>query len=138
VTPWFLTYNEVIEIHVDQITRYGGTQGIRNEELLRSALAQPETTFGGDHLHPTIEAQAGAYLFHLVKDHPFIDGNKRVGAACCLVFLDLNGFDLGPELDDIDDSTGKTPLEEIVVAIASGEMNKETLISILKEHIKRV
>jgi death-on-curing protein len=114
------------------------TQGIRNEELLRSALAQPETTFGGDLLHPTIETQAGAYLFHLVKDHPFIDGNKRVGAACCLVFLDLNGFELGPELDDIDDSTGKTPLEEIVVAIASGEMNKETLISILKEHIKRV
>jgi len=132
----FLTYEDVLEIHADQITRYGGAGGVRDEGLLRSALAQPEATYDDTLLHPTLEAQAGAYLYHLVKNHPFIDGNKRVGAASCLVFIDLNGRELDPKLDEENPTSGRTYFEEVVLAVATGEMEKEDLIEFLKKHIK--
>jgi death-on-curing protein len=136
VTTLFLTYEEVIEIHADQVARYGGSGGVRDEGLLRSALAQPEGIFGDDLLHPAVEAQAGAYLFHLVKNHPFIDGNKRAGVVCSLVFLDINGYELDPNLDDVDGATGRTHFEEVVVAVAAGNMSKEELIAFLKHHVR--
>lgn len=134
----FLTYEEVIEIHVDQVTRYGGSGGVRDEGLLRSAIAQPEASFGEDLLHPTLEAQAGAYLYHIVKNHPFIDGNKRAGAACCLVFLDINGHELDPKLDDIVGPTGHTHFEEIVLAVASGSMTKDELITFIGNNVRHI
>jgi death-on-curing protein len=81
-------------------------------------------------------AQAGAYLFHLVKNHPFLDGNKRVGTACCLVFLYVNGHKLDPKLDKINKSIGQTFLEEVVFAVARGTMKKDDLIAFLKNHLK--
>jgi death-on-curing protein len=86
-----LTLDEVLAIHAHQIDRYGGALGIRDRGLLESALAMAEATFSGEDLHPTLHEKAAAYLFHLVKNHPFVDGNKRVGLAVCLVFLRLNG-----------------------------------------------
>ena len=116
--PFFLTLAEVLEIHRDQIARYGGTAGIRDLELLKSALGLPAATFAGDFLHADLPEMAAAYLFHIVRNHPFIDGNKRAGAVAALVFLLLNGCDF---------NTPENKLVDAVVAVASGKMTKAEL-----------
>lgn len=78
-------------IHRVQIERFGGSLGLRDEGLLESALAQPPASFGHEFLHPGLVDMATAYLFHIVSNHPFVDGNKRTGLAAALVFLDING-----------------------------------------------
>lgn len=93
-TPRFLNQSEVLAIHADQIVSLGGTVGVRDARLLESALAQPEATFSGQFLHSTIYEQAAAYLFHLAKNHPFIDGNKRTAFAVMDTFLRVNGYEL--------------------------------------------
>jgi death-on-curing protein len=87
---------EVLLILQDQIRRYGGAYGVRDHDLLSSALAMPGTTFEGQYLHKDLFDQAAAYAFHLCQNHPFVDGNKRTALASALVFLSLNGI----ELDD--------------------------------------
>lgn len=114
-SPLFLSLAEVLDIHRDQTTRYGGASGIRDMGLLKSALGMPAATYGGQFLHADIYEMAAAYLFHLVRNHPFIDGNKRVGVVAAFVFLMLNGLDCdAPEND----------LFEMVLATARGEINK--------------
>ena len=115
MAPKFLSLAEVLAIHKDQIVRYGGASGIRDIELLKSALGMPPATYGGEFLHTDLYEMAAAYLFHLVKNHPFVDGNKRVGVVTALVFLTLNGFDLTAPEDE---------LAEMVLAVARGEMDK--------------
>jgi death-on-curing family protein len=83
----FLSLDEVLEIHQQQIERYGGSLGIRDVAGLESAVATPEATFGGEYLHTSIPAMAAAYLFHLCQNHAFIDGNKRAGANAAITFL---------------------------------------------------
>lgn len=130
----FLTIDEVVEIHENQIITYGGSLGIRDEGLLQSAIAQPEATFGQDLLHPSLELQAAAYLFHIVKNHPFVDGNKRVGTACMLIFLEINGFELSPILDEeLPNET--TKLEKIVLEVIAGALSKEELAEFIKANI---
>lgn len=131
----FLTKDEVIFIHADQIEQYGGSFGIRDEGLLASALAQPEAMFGDEFLHPTLASRAAAYLFHLVKNHPFVDGNKRVGTAAALVFLNFNGLELDPSLDEYENQTQHTRLENVVVQIASSQMSKEELTEFIRLHL---
>ena len=92
-TPVFLTFAEAIEIHQYQIAHFGGDLGIREVDLLRSALAMPSATFDGRFLHADLAEMAAAYLFHITEDHPFVDGNKRTGAMAAIIFLDLNGCD---------------------------------------------
>ena len=94
VNPVFLSLGEILEIHRDQIERYGGDAGIRDLGLLQSALAVPASGFGGRYLHSDLFEMAAAYLFHLVQNHPFVDGNKRTGAVAALVFLSLNGIEI--------------------------------------------
>lgn len=113
--PHFLTLAEILEIHQDQIIRYGGDPGLRDLSLLKSALGMPATTYGGEFLHTTIFEMAAAYLYHLVKNHPFIDGNKRVGAVAAIVFLMLNGYEFDAPEEDFAD---------MVLAVARGEMDK--------------
>lgn len=111
----FLSSAEVLEIHHDQIARYGGASGIRDIELLKSALGMPSVTYNGEFLCVDVFEMAATYLFHLVKNHPFFDGNKRVGAVTALVFLILNGYDVdAPESD----------FAKMVLAVARGEINK--------------
>jgi death-on-curing protein len=93
-TPRFISIDEVLELHEDQISSFGGTSGVRDEGLLASALAQPQATFGGQFLHPTISEQAAAYLYNIAMNHPFIDGNKRTAFAVADTFLRLNGCTL--------------------------------------------
>jgi death-on-curing protein len=110
-----LNLGEVLEIHRDQIARYGGKSGLRDLNLLKSAVAIPQATFDGEFLHTDIFEMAAAYLFHIVGNHPFLDSNKRVGTVACLVFLDLNGYEFtAPEEE----------LTEIVLALARGEATK--------------
>lgn len=90
--PLFLSLDEVLEIHEQQIDRYGGAPGLRDAAALESSVATPQATFGGAFLHPSIPAMAAAYLFHLCRNHAFIDGNKRVGANAAITFLLMNGW----------------------------------------------
>lgn len=122
--PEFLTLAEVLEVHSDQVERYGGQPGLRDMGLLQSALAQPEASFGGDWLHRDLYEMAAAYAYHLCQNHCFIDGNKRTALACALVFLELNGV-------DISDPAGR--LKNAALKIASSEMDKETLAKLLKQ-----
>ncbi len=111
----FLNLGEILEIHRDQLARYGGASGLRDLNLLKSAVAMPQATFDGEFLHPDIFEMAAAYLFHIVGNHPFLDGNKRVGAVACLVFLELNGYEFtAPEKE----------LADIVFALARGDVTK--------------
>jgi death-on-curing protein len=115
MAPEFLSFTEVLEIHKDQIIRYGGEPGIRDIGLLKSALGMPPATFGGQYLHTDIYEMAAAYLFHIVQNHPFLDGNKRVGAVSALVFLILNGYEFEAPQND---------LAEIVLQVARSEIDK--------------
>jgi len=119
----FLTLAEVIEIHKDQIERYCGHPGLRDYDLLCSAAAMSEASFCGNYLHIDIFEMAAAYVFHICKNHPFIDGNKRTGLACGLVFLEINGITI------IDDA-GK--LYQSVISNASGELDKAGMSEILR------
>jgi death-on-curing protein len=92
VNPEFLTVEDVLDIHALQIARYGGAEGLRDHGLLESAVSQPQATFGGEFVHEGLFAMAAAYLFHIVGNHPFLDGNKRTGLLSALVFLDVNGI----------------------------------------------
>ena len=117
-TPKFLSLDEVLELHADQISSFGGSPGVRDEGLLESALAQPQATFGGQFLHPTISEQAAAYLYHIAMNHPFIDGNKRTAFAVMDTFLRLNGCALNLTDDRAYD---------LVMRVARGTMTKEEL-----------
>lgn len=87
--PEFLDIHDVLRIHEDQIERYGGSAGLRDPGLLASAVETPRSTFDGKLLHDDLFEIAAAYLFHIVNNHPFVDGNKRTGTAAALIFLDL-------------------------------------------------
>jgi death-on-curing protein len=113
--PQFLTTEEVMEINRDQVERYGGLAGVRDEALLLSALAMPQSGFGDEYAHKNLFEMAAAYLFHLVQNHPFIDGNKRAGAVAARVFLLLNGVALDMPEDSIYD---------LVIATAEGRATK--------------
>ena len=127
MVPEFLSLAEVLAIHKDQITRYGGAPGIRDISLLKSALGIPPATYGGEFLHADIFEMAAGYLFHIVRNHPFVDGNKLVGAVAALVFLDLNGFELYASEDDF---------AEMVLAVARGEMSKSQVAVFIRNWSK--
>jgi len=112
-------------IHIDLIQRYGGLLGIRDEKLLDSALAQPRMTIGGKFLHKTIFDKAAAYAFHLCKNHPFIDGNKRVALVVMDIFLQKNGWNLTAT----EEETFTT-----MMGLADGHLSKANISIWLKEH----
>jgi len=95
----FLTLDDVLIIHSDQISRYGGSGGIRGTSLLDSALSVVHAQFEGEFAHESIYEMAAAYLYHITQNHPFLDGNKRTAAAAALIFLDLNGVEVWVDED---------------------------------------
>ncbi|MGA8891801.1 MAG: type II toxin-antitoxin system death-on-curing family toxin [Anaeromyxobacteraceae bacterium] len=113
--PAFLSLDEVLALHAEQIRLYGGSAGVRDLGLLESAIGSPRATFGGAFLHGTVPEMAGAYLFHLVRNHPFVDGNKRTGLATAIAFLGLNGLWLEADPDD---------LTELVLGVARGNVSR--------------
>ena len=119
----FLTLAEVVEIHSDQIKRYGGRAGIRDIGLLSSAISIPHASFSGKLLHSDIYQIAAAYAFHISQNHPFIDGNKRTALTSALVFLELNGI-------SISDPEGR--LYDAMMKLASGKLTKEDLAEVFR------
>jgi death on curing protein len=123
MSPDFLTLEDVLGIHPQQLARYGGGQGVREPGLLESALAQPQASFGGEYVHQDLWEMAAAYLFHVVSNHPFVDGNKRVGLLSALVFLELNGISL---------TQGSEALYELTMAVAAGQETKAGVTAALR------
>lgn len=126
--PLFLTLAEVLEIHQDQVRRYGGVIGVRDIGLLQSALAIPQAGSGGQYYHTDLFEMAAAYLFHIVKNHPSIDGNKRTGAAAALVLLDINGVDV---------LISNEKLVNTVLTVAAGRLQRSSVAEILRRHARR-
>lgn len=114
----FLSLTEVTKLHLDQIREFGGTHGIRDLNILKSAVHAPSSTFNGYFLHTTIYEMASAYLFHIVRNHPFVDGNKRTGTMAMLVFLAINNHHFDAPNKD---------LLNTVLRVAEGKTNKSEL-----------
>ncbi|BAZ01224.1 hypothetical protein NIES37_52230 [Tolypothrix tenuis PCC 7101] len=122
----YLTLQEVLALYHRIIEQSGGSSGIANLGALESALAQPKMTFGGEELYPTIVEKASALSFSLIKNHPFIDGNKRIGHAAMEVFLVLNGFEINATVDE---------QEQVILQVASGELGRDKFSEWLRSHI---
>lgn len=122
----FIPEAMAIALHRDQISRYGGDAGIRDRGLLESALAMPQAMFGGEYVHEDLIAMAGAYLFHLAKNHAFVDGNKRIAFATMPYFLDDHGYRLNLTHEQA---------ERFVLRVAAGELSKDQATAILREHV---
>ena len=127
MSPLFLGLEEVLEIHHDQITRYGGTEGIRDLGLLQSALSMPQAGAGNQYFHADLFEMAAAYLFHIVRNHPFVDGNKRTGVTAALVFLEMNGIQI---------RASDKALVQTVLAVAEGKLQKGALAGFFRRHIR--
>ena len=127
MSPLFLGLEEALEIHRDQITRYGGAEGIRDLGLLKSALATPQAGAGDQYLHADLFEMAAAYLFHIVRNHPFVDANKRTGAVAALVFLEMNGVEIRPSTKALVDT---------VLAVAEGKLQKGALAEFFRRHAR--
>ena len=125
MTPAFLSCDDVLEIHKDLIRAFGGSEGVRDMGLLQSAVAVPQAGFGGQYFHTDLLEMAASYLFHLAKNHPFIDGNKRVGATAALVFLEINGIWI--------EATNEA-IVETTLAVAEGKASKSAVAEFLRKH----
>lgn len=118
-----LSKNDVLAIHEASIEKFGGATGLRDQRLLDSALAQPFQSFGGVELYPGVVDKACRYCFGVIKDHPFIDGNKRTGAALLGTYLRINGLRFSPE-----------PLDFLhaMMSVADGSLTYEDLVAWVK------
>jgi len=125
--PLFLTLAEVIDIHNDQIKRYGGAAGARDLGLLESAISVPQSGFGGQFLHSSLFEMAAAYAFHISENQPFVDGNKRTALAAALIFLEMNGILIKDPRDRLYDA---------MIKLATHRLGKKALAALLKELAK--
>jgi len=110
-----LTVDIVLEIHQAAIVKFGGSPGLRSLDLLESAVAAPQATFGGRSTYDDLIDLAAAYLYFLCSNHPFVDGNKRVALAACLVFLRLNGIVPSSDSDE---------WEKLTMDVAAGKLQR--------------
>jgi len=122
----YLSLAEVLKLHDAIISETGGSHGLRDLGLLESAVGQPQQTFGGDDLYPSLVAKASALGFSLIKNHPFVDGNKRIGHAAMEAVLMLNGFELAATVDES---------EAEVLAVAAGHRTREQLETWLESRL---
>lgn len=121
-----LTLFQILELHQNLIAESGGASGIRDFGAFESALAQPEMTFGGQNLYPTLAEKAAALAYSLVMNHPFVDGNKRVAHAAMEIFLVLNGYEIDASVDE---------QEELFLNLASGKIKRQELVEWLEKKI---
>ena len=125
----FVPVEIVLTMHADLIGRYGGLAGVRDFNLLESALAQPQVTLGGKYAHKTLRDKAAAYGFHVCKNHPFIDGNKRIAFTLMDIFLQMNRWEItAPEKDAY----------MMMMQLADGSLSKAGLSKWLKDHSTRI
>lgn len=124
----FLDLDDALHIHANQIELYGGTLGVRDMGALMSALHVPRSGIDGHFFHGDLFAMAAAYLYHIVKNHPFIDGNKRAGFASALAFLDVNGWEvIAPD-----------SLAGFVLDVISGKRDKADVAQFFRESSRAV
>jgi death-on-curing protein len=123
----FLSVEQVLAIHDRMIAEFGGDPAIRDRGLLESAVAMPAAQFGGKYPHKGVPAMAAAYLFHLCKNHPFVDGNKRTALVTAEVFLLLNGWEVLATNDE---------LERLTLGVADGTVAKQELTELLRAHVE--
>jgi death on curing protein len=123
----YLSLAEVTELHRLVIEAFGGSHGIRDLGALESAIAQPRMSFGGEDLYPTVVEKAAALGLTLVQNHPFLDGNKRVGHAALETFLVLNGFEVEAEADE---------QEHLMLALAAGDIDRSGFLNWLRDHAR--
>lgn len=123
----FLTVEVVIALHQRQLDRFGGGAGLRDRRLLESAVAQPQASFGGTPAHDGLFAMAAAYLFHIVSNDPFVDGNKRAGLLAAQVFLDVNGVSLERDSE---------AFYALTMGVAEGRMDKAAVAAELERIAK--
>ena len=122
----FLTVDEVVELHRRVVEQSGGAQGLRDRSALESAVAQPRMGFGGEDLYPDLAAKAAALGFSLVCNHPFVDGNKRIGHAAMETYLVLNGAELAADVDD---------QERTILRLAAGTLPREEFAAWVAGHV---
>ncbi|ARV60257.1 death-on-curing protein [Nostocales cyanobacterium HT-58-2] len=122
----YLTLDEVLQLYHRIIEQSGGSVSISHFGGLESAIAQPQMTFGGEELYPTIVEKASTLGFSLIKNHPFTDGNKRIGHAAMEVFLVLNGYEIDAAVDE---------QEQVILQVASGELGRDEFTEWLRSHI---
>jgi death-on-curing protein len=122
--PIFLTVDDVLAFHSDQIQEFGGSIGLRDEGGLDSAVAQAQATFDDEYLHKGVFEMAAAYAFHIAENQPFLDGNKRTALNAAIAFLGLNGF-------DVVDPEGK--LFSAMIGLSSGEWTKPQMAALLEQ-----
>ena len=122
----YLSIQEVISLHSLLIAQSGGSSGLRDRGALESAVAQPEASFGGEELYPDLASKAAALGHSLIQNHPFVDGNKRIGHAAMEVFLLLNGYEIEASVDD---------QETIIIDVASGRVSRLELSEWISKHI---
>ncbi len=125
----FIKTQQAILIHQQGVEKYGGAHGLREEPLLISALEMPKQGFGEQYFHEFPYEMAAAYLFHISKNHPFVDGNKRAAFSITLTFLMVN---------NIDYIGNKKDFEDLVVATATGKLTKEEIAEFLKKNCKQI
>lgn len=121
----YLSISEVLELHERILASSGGDTGIRDRNALESAVSQPHATFGGQDLYPDVLGKAVSLCFSLVMNHPFVDGNKRVGHAAMETFLLLNGVEISCPVDD---------QEKIVLLLAAGRCDRNEFATWLRDH----
>jgi len=125
MAPLFLDPEHVLRLHRSLLEHYGGIEGVRDAGLLDSAISMPQATFGGQHLHGDLFEMAAAYLYHIVQNHPFLDGNKRTGAAAAIVFLAIN---------DIQIDNDEQGLVDLTLSVATGQMDKPEIAEFFRSH----
>lgn len=118
-----------MELHHLLIAQSGGSPGVRDAGGLDAALAQPFLTFDGVELYPTLEEKASAIGFSLIRNHAFVDGNKRIGHAVMETFLVLNGYEISASSDE---------QEQVILRLAAGEMERDDFTEWLKSHLREV
>ncbi|MFN8672769.1 MAG: type II toxin-antitoxin system death-on-curing family toxin [Candidatus Sericytochromatia bacterium] len=130
---FFLELEEVLKIHAQLIEAHGGSHGVRDTGALISSLETPKSGFGDEYFHKSIFDKASAYLFHIAKNHPFIDGNKRIAFACADVFLLLNGYRLKG------DKFLENNYYDFVIEVASShDITKEKIASFLESNSEKL
>lgn len=120
-----LSKEQVLLLHAQLIEEFGGTDGVRDYNLLDSALETPFQSFAGEELYPTIQAKAARLGYGLIKNHTMLDGNKRIGAHAMLVFLALNGIEM---------KYTQKELYETVLSVAAGSLEYEDLLQWVLDH----
>jgi death-on-curing protein len=125
----YLSLEQVLQLHQTQLARYGGDTGLRDRGLIESALARPAATFGGEDLYADLLTKAAALMHSLVLNHPFVDGNKRVGAHAAIVFVTVNDWEFLATPDELVDMT---------LALAEGRVAVEALAIWFRHRLRAV